>query len=455
MNSNIKPPCGMKDFNSKEVHLRAHIINIIQKCYEAHCGNIIDTPTLELQSTIHQLYGEEFNKSVYNIANTDNEEEEKLMMRYDLTVPFIRYVAEHGLKSFKRIQFGTVYRKDTPQMTLGRFRSFTQGDFDIIGDDQNTCIYDMEILDLLQDVMHKLLGDNFTIYLNHKQIIINLLEKCGVEPDKYNLVTSAIDKLDKKCWDNIKLELLNKEIAEKIVDDIGTFLTDIQKNKRSSLPEALHYLCSLGLLDDNTNTNLLKIVNQLIALGIDKYFVFDPSIVRGMDYYTGIIYEVKYNNSKVINFTIAGGGRYDTIIGKLGNVDVPAIGISIGIDRIMTIYEKENKLQNNGNKIKYYVARIESPNDNGVFSYAFGLCSQIRRLGHTCEMSHLPTPKIGHQFKFALTNEIPYIIIVGDNEVINKTVQIKIPGKDKKSGKQISMEKDLFIQAVKDNLIIQ
>ena len=447
LSNNIKPPCGMKDFNTKEVYMRKHIVDIIQKCYEAHCGKLIDTPAIELQTTIHQLYGDEFNKLVYNIEHNDTEE--RLMMRYDLTVPFVRYVAEHGLKSFKRIQFGTVYRKDTPQMTLGRYRSFMQGDFDIIGDDQQTLIYDMEILDLLQDVMYKLLGDNFKIHLNHKQLIINLLEKCGVNKEQHNTVSSSIDKLDKKQWIDIKIELLEKQIDSVIVDSIEKFIV-IMNNKKTDIFETLEELNKYGICDEKTYNDLVKIFTQLKNLNISQYFVFDPIIVRGMDYYTGIIYEVKYCDENIIGSTIAAGGRYDNMIKKMGNHDMPGIGLSIGIDRIMTIYEKTKMFENDlSPKIKYYVARIES-NTPEVFNRTFELCSQIRRLGFSCEMCHLSNPKMGPQMKYALENNIPYMVIIGQTEIDKNTVQLKLMNHKK----QIELDSSIFLQSVKDNIFM-
>ncbi len=443
----IKTPCGMKDFNSKELYIRKYIVDIIQKCYETHCGKLLDTPALELQSTIHQLYGEEFNKLVYNIES--NNMEEKLMMRYDLTVPFVRYVSEHGLKLFKRIQFGTVYRKDSPQMTLGRYRSFMQGDFDIIGDDYQTLIYDMEILDLLQDVMYKLLGDKFKIHLNHKQLIVNLLKKCGVEEEQYNTVSSSIDKLDKKQWNDIKSELLEKQIDSAIIDSIEEFVV-VMNNKKTDIFETLEDLNNYGICGEKTYNDLLKIFNQLKNLNINQYFIFNPIIVRGMDYYTGIIYEVKYDDENIIGSTIAAGGRYDKMIQKMGNHNVPGIGISIGIDRIMTIYEKTNALQTDlSPSIKYYIARIESDTPE-VFNRAFELCSQIRRLGVSCEMCHLANPKMGPQMKYALENNIPYMIIIGQNEIDKNTIQLKMM-RDKK---QIELETNVFLQSVKDNLFM-
>lgn len=442
MKTIIKTPCGMRDYDNNIINTRNHIVKIIRQCYESFNGKEIDTPIMELQSTIHQLYGSEFNKLVYNIERKNNtSEEERLMLRYDLTVPFVRYAVEKGIKLFKRMQIGMVYRKDNPQMNIGRYRSFMQADFDILGDDQQTQIHDVEILDLLHYTLNELLGNNFTIFVNHKIIVLNMLNFCGVDindNEQVKMISSGIDRLDKNEWSTITNDLLEKGIDPQILKKIGALFDD---------EISLDIFLSKSIITIDIYNDMINIFKKLELLGVEKSFVFDPKIVRGMDYYTGLIYEVKYNDTNVISSSIAAGGRYDDLMSKMGNHDIKAIGLSIGIDRIMTIYEKNNEMKSE-KSLQWFVARIHTNNndkdDQDILDYSIKVCSMIRRKGFSCEMNHTNKPSIKKQLTHVLQNNIPQMLIIGKDEVNSNSLMLKYM----KDRKQNNMSFDFFFNNI-------
>jgi histidyl-tRNA synthetase len=444
--TSTKTPTGMQDNDQFEVAIVDKVTSIIKRCYELRCGNSIDTPELELQSTIHDLYGEEFNKLVYNIEDFGGE---KLMLRYDLTVPFIRYAADNSINAFRRMQLGTVYRRDNPQLKGGRYRRFRQYDFDILGDDQDTCIYDIEVLDLLNDVMTQLLGDKFIVRLNHRKIIYNLLKLSNIPLEKYETVASSLDKLDKCTWDEIKNELLTKKaISQESVDILVKYIEMINTidYKKASMETTIKKLHEMKICDDETYTELTK---SSQFFNTSKNYIFDPFVVRGMNYYTGIIFEVSYTDSNIISSTIAAGGRYDDTIEKLGNHNkVRAIGMSIGIERICTIY-KETIYKNEKpivNNIEYYVASIGK--SEAVLKERINTCLQLRKLNKVCMMSNHRAPKMAHQFEYVFKNKVKYMIIIGDCEIAANQIRLKIIDKNK----EVVFDKDKFYDMVKDHV---
>jgi histidyl-tRNA synthetase len=386
----------------------------------------LDTPVLELRYVVDQMYGEEFNKSVYEVES-DSETSNKLIMRYDLTVPLARYVAINGLAVLRRYQIGKVYRRDVAQLSKGRYREFIQCDFDIVGDDCGSGMSDMEILELMVRILDKLLGSSkYKIKLNHKEILTQVILKGGVEPLSLNTVCSTIDKLDKMSWVDLIPELIAKGLTTDQIDRVRQIL------EPKVTMDRLRLLVLDQIISQNLFDSVQKMWDMLESVGISDRFELDLTLARGMDYYTGIIYEAVYLDKDIMGSSVAAGGRYDKMIGKLSNKgDIPAIGLSIGVERIATIWEKTTPV-NSGSNPFVYVASIGG--SSKVFQARFKLCGQLRALGINCTMSDKQNPKMASQLETVFERKIPYMLVVGDREIDAGTANVKtIDTKEQKS----------------------
>ncbi|AYV76465.1 MAG: histidine tRNA synthetase [Terrestrivirus sp.] len=430
----IRTATGTRDLYNIDVKLRSHIFDVSKKCFECRNAKQLETPIFELYDTVKNIYGEEFNKLVYKLKD----ESDELILRYDLTVPFARYVGVNGLQLFRRYQIGKVYRSDNPQISKGRFREFYQCDFDIAGNDGETNIFDMEICDLAVDVITRLIGHNFIIKFNHRTIITDYLTKLNIPPDMFNSVTTSIDKLDKKTIDEIKQELTNKfanydnnnnnDDMNNIVDGIIEFIKNISSfnENNNSWEDRLKYLYEQQFITEDTYHMFFKIMTQLSAMQIDKYFSFEPLLARGLDYYTGIIFEGYYYDKNVMESAICGGGRYDNLIEKFSNHGkIPSVGFSLGVERIVTILEIIEKdfikQLNELNNPEVYICTI----GQNMVNQRIRLASLFRKKGVNCIMSHSENPKMGHQMADVFDNNIKFMIVVGDKELKNNQLTIK------------------------------
>jgi histidyl-tRNA synthetase len=427
--SHLSCATGMRDLNSNDVRIRDEIFGIAKDCYIKRGAQQIDTPAIEKLDLVKNLYGEEFDKLVYNLKDSSDESDKSdndLILRYDLTVPLARYVAMNGLKIFKRFQIGKVYRRDQPQISKGRYREFQQIDYDIIGDDLGTHTFDIEVLDLMHELLNKLIGNNFQIRFNHREILYDFLKKTGIDTNKIITVCSSLDKLDKKTLEEINLELKAKLIPDEMIEKLNIHINNFIefskiKDKTIQFNNVIEYLDKNDFINSKTKEIIDFIIRNLKSLGIIDNFIFDPLLARGMDYYTGIIYEANYCDLDVISSTIAAGGRYDKMIGKFSNSgDVPAIGLSIGVERIAVIREKMFPVNSNNNP-QIYVASA----GKNMLEERIKLCSKLRRLGFRCVMSHTKNPKMGLQFDDVFNGKIPYMVVIGENEIANNRLTIK------------------------------
>ncbi|AYV83561.1 MAG: histidine--tRNA synthetase [Hyperionvirus sp.] len=471
---------GMRDWDKELIKLRENVIATCKKFYRARGASELDTPVLEQFELVKDLYGEEFNKSVYLLDDGD------LIMRYDLTVPFARYITMNGLKLFRRYQIGKVYRRDLPELSKGRYTEITQADFDIVGSDQNSGIFDMEILELASKLIGALVGDNFIIRLNDRNILFQYLLQMRIPEDKLLTVSATIDKLDKKSPKEICVELAEKKIAPEIIGriekficsiarildsrekiiafleekypiEISTILTNVSKLesvgeifhelKRNRLnemlvhvkrvdnshkiamgPIMLNYLRSEGLIAEKIFNEFMLMLNRVSKLSIPNV-MFDPLLTRGLDYYTGFIFEGYHNDREIMPSSICAGGRYDNLIGKLAtNGDYPAVGMSVGIERIITILSDEKELKEAPPSIQIYVASISSKDEKeqmNMVDERIKLCNEFRNHNIPTMMSHLMCPKMGSQMEDVHNNHIPFMIVIGSTEIKNKMIRIK------------------------------
>lgn len=407
-------PNGMIDLNPKQTSIRNHIFKVATKCFELYGSVQIDTPVVEMLSTVNNLYGGDFNKQVFMLedkkdGDSSDPSESAMLLRYDLTVPLCRYVNSLNLKQFKRHQIGKVYRKDHAQVSKGRYREFYQMDFDIVGSSENN-IYDIEMIDCLTNVMNKLIGiENVIIKLNHRGIVNSLLEYSGVPNNLVKQVSSILDRLDKMEFKDIYDELTNL-----IGANSSQVLFTIYENKLG-----IEELMTTIKVDQNTKDCVTQI------LSFKPNLVFDPFLIRGMDYYTGIIYEVTYINKEIMPFTICAGGRYDNMIGSFGGQNVPAIGMSLGVERIAKILEKISECENLPQMYDVYVATVCKTSLTTITTEQMLLCSELRSIGLRVLTTHIKEQVFKRHLDNVFNNNIPYMVIIGDKELETDTISIK------------------------------
>ena len=443
-------PTGTIDLNQSDIIIRNFIFDTAKRVLDLRSVTQIETPAIELLSTVEHLYGDEFNKLVYNL----NDEGQKLILRYDLTVPLARYVGTNGLVKFRRYQYGKVYRRDNPQIQKGRYREFYQFDYDIVGDDQSSMSNDLEMLETLSTLLDAIIEPStYTIKINHKNIVIELLKIVGVPTELFQTVFSSLDKLDKKSFDDIKIELAQKGLDDNLIQTLETFYNEILQTHTTNLSQfelTIQKLQKLGICDE-TISKYFHLINTFLQKIKLNNFILDPFLIRGMDYYTGLIFEVAYNNKTIMESTISAGGRYDNMIGKFSTRgDIPAIGMSLGVERLVRILEQT--------KFKDVIFApvpdifVATVGKNMVVDRIV-LCNKLRNLGYYTISSDLAEPDMRQQFAIVFEKyqkSIPVMIVIGENEVKSNTLTIK----DVNKKKQFSIENDdrLIKQAI-DNIL--
>ena len=293
----------------------------------------------ELKETLLGKYGAEGGKLIYDLEDQGGE---LLSLRYDLTVPFARFVALHNFPSIKRFHIAKVYRRDSPQMNRGRFREFYQCDFDIAGH-YGVMIPDAEVLKVLIEILTQLDIGEFVVKVNHRKFLDAMVELTGCEKRKFKAICSSVDKLDKESWEKVRDELINvKGLTPQMCDNLEPFVKLIGKPREllQRLKEGQvfkgHHEGEETLKEMETLFEYLDAYNCLDRLS------FDFSLARGLDYYTGLIYEAVLTDTDRVG-SIACGGRYDGLVGMFSNKPIPAVGVSVGIERVFAILEEKAK----------------------------------------------------------------------------------------------------------------
>lgn len=432
-------PQGTRDFSPEVVRKRNYILSTIKDVFELYGFEPLETPAMENIETLMGKYGDEGDKLIFKILNnglSDPKNTDKAKaafenvlqgkndkdlteraLRYDLTIPFARYVAmnHHQLSfPFKRYQVQPVWRADRPQK--GRYREFYQCDADIVG--SKSLLNETELAIIYATVFKKL-GIEVEIKINSRKILAALAEECG-GADKMIDITIAIDKLDKIGIEKVKAELASKNIAEEAIAIIEGYLSI-----NGSSEEKISQLKNLFKSDKGKESmqqgiaEIEYILSHFPAENNKSALAIDFTLARGLNYYTGIIFEVKALNVQM--GSIGGGGRYDDLTGLFGVPNIPGVGISFGVDRIYDVME-ELKLfpqtVHTGTKVLFFnLGETES-------KAAFGLLQQLRAQQISAELFH-ENSKFDKQFKYAEKKHIPYIVIIGSKEVEEKTCTIK------------------------------
>lgn len=426
----LKTAKGTKDFNPQEMVVRNFILSTITRIFKKHGAVTIETPVFELKDILTSKYGED-SKLIYDLNNQGGE---LCSLRYDLTVPFARFVAMNP-GQYKRYHIGKVYRRDQPAIAKGRMREFYQCDFDIAGN-FDPMLPDSETLFILVEVLNELDINEFIIKINHRKILDGIFEVCGVPQASFRAISSAIDKLDKVPWSEVYREMIEeKGLTASVANSIGEFIK-LSYEDLTKIPKlSMNTNIKNGLEDIRMLFKYLKIFKVEVS--------FDLSLARGLDYYTGIIYEVVLKNSEV--GSIAAGGRYDDLVGMFGNTKIPCVGISIGIERIFSIlWKKTQKEKLKASETEVLVISV----GDGLIEERIQICSELWNVGIKTEFLYKLEPKLDKQFAKCTREKIPYSIIIGRKEIDEGIVLIKnMTSKIEAEGKGISVKrKDMITE---------
>lgn len=340
----LKNPKGMRDIDPAQSWTRKRVFNLINECFERHGALPLDTPVCERREILTGNYGEE-SKLIYNLEDQGGE---ALSLRYDLTVPFARYLGQNKIQNMTRYHIGKVYRRDNPSIVKGRFREFYQCDIDFAGK-FDPMMADAECLEILCEILTSVkLPFEYTIKINHRGILNGIFEVTGVPKEKFKTICSSIDKLDKMSWDQVKKEMCSeKGLDESIATSIGEFVS--RSGDIALIDELLQ--TDLGKnLDSKKGLEDLKLLYIYSeTMGFKDKLKFDLSLARGLDYYTGLIFEAVVIGEVEVG-SIAAGGRYDNLVESLldnPNFHVPCVGLSVGIERIFAVLESQQVDTNN------------------------------------------------------------------------------------------------------------
>ena len=426
-------PKGTRDFTPAEMARRNYIFDTIRSVFRLYGYSQIETPAMENLSTLMGKYGEEGDKLLFKILNSGDflrgadrtlvEEGDYVHLapqlcekglRYDLTVPFARFVVQHRAElqfPFKRFQVQPVWRADRPQK--GRYREFYQCDADVVGSD--SLLNEVELLSLIDDVFSRL-GIRITIKLNNRKVLAGIAELIG-EPDKMVDITVAIDKIDKIGIDKVEEELSARGLSEGAIARLRPILEiSGTTDERLERLAALLGDAPVGALGVG---ELRTVLNGIAPLGLKADVELDVSLARGLNYYTGTIIEVKARDVEIGSIT--GGGRYDNLTGVFGLSGVSGVGISFGADRIYDVL----------NALNLYPAGIEGTTRVMFVNFgeaesasALGMMQALRRQGVSCEL-YPDAAKMKKQMAYANAQNIPFVAIIGESELAQGKMTLK------------------------------
>ncbi|WP_027421331.1 histidine--tRNA ligase [Crocinitomix catalasitica] len=442
---------GTRDFLPLTMVKRNYIFSTIKNVFEKFGFLPIETPSMEKTETLMGKYGEEGDRLIFRVLNSGDTlkkadtkafEEENLVrfanslsekaLRYDLTVPFARYVVQNQNElsfPFKRFQIQPVWRADRPQK--GRYREFYQCDADVVGSD--SLIYEIELIQIFDEVLSKLGLTDFTIKINNRKILSGIAEVCG-ESEKLVPITVAIDKLDKIGKEGVVKELVERGISQEAITKIDP-LFDLSGNNDEKIKQLEAYLAEseVGLkgIDE-----LKFVLNRIKSLGLDKAKLeLEVTLARGLNYYTGAIFEVAANNVKI--GSICGGGRYDDLTALFGLKDMSGVGISFGADRIYDVMTELDLFPTELMAATQYLFINFGEKEQDA---CLNLAKQIRDKNVSCEV-YPEAKSMKKQMKYANDRGFPYVILIGDNEMNNDSITLK----NMVSGDQDTMSTSEFI----------
>ena len=438
-------PKGTRDFGPVEMKKREYLFEIFKDTFSLYGFNALETPSMENINVLNGKYGEEgdklifrildsgdFIKDVDNIESKDSnnlrKEISKKGLRYDLTVPFARYVSTNRDKitlPFKRYQIQNVWRADRPQK--GRFREFYQCDVDYIGTKSIVC--EAEIIDLVYSIFEKLKIQDFSVKLNNRKVLFGIVETLSLQ-DNFDKICIIIDKIDKIGKDKFVEELKYIDLSKSQIEKLNSVLFfDGSNDDKIKFLKNFLSKSSTGLEGINEIENLTK---------LSKEFIFDINLARGLSYYTSSIFEVILDQKNI--GSLCGGGRYDDLTEIFGYKDISGIGISFGIERIYEIMKERNLFPDSISKKDTVLVCSLSEK---YLDDSLRISSILRNNNITTDL-YPDNPKLKKQLQYANNNAIPYVIIIGEDEVTSKLFTLK----DMETGSQEKLGIDEIISKV-------
>ncbi|KAM0679349.1 hypothetical protein BDAP_000216 [Binucleata daphniae] len=410
----LRTPKGTIDVPPKEKMITDKLLEQTIQIYKKHGAVSIDTPTFELRSILTNKYGDDA-KLIFDLADQGGD---ICSLRYDLTVSFARYIAMNRVQKIKRYQIGKVFRRDQPAITKGKYREFLQCDFDIAGD-YLSMTADAEILKIADECLKAYEIGEYTIKVNHRNLLSAIFEIAEINDDIHNTICSTVDKIDKLSINEIRKEFKAKGLNDKQIETVEKYIAingnieTIENLKKTEL-----YTCEKGF----------KAIEELILL--DKYMkiykvniVYDLSLARGTDYYTGVIFEGVYVGHKI--GAVIGGGRYDNLVNDFvlqnggKEMVVPCIGFSVGVARIFSILKNKNEASKE-NEIQVFVGSSGS----FLLEERMELMNDLWEGNISTETYYNEKMNFRKQAAYCVKNQIKIMVIIGDNELKEGVVQV-------------------------------
>ena len=415
--ANTNPARGMRDFLPSDIRKRNYVIGIIKQVYESYGFEPLETPSVENIETLLGKYGEEGNQLIFKILKrgekldlNDNNLAD-LALRYDLTVPFSRVVANYKNdlpKYFKRYQIQPVWRADRP--AKGRFREFYQCDVDAIG--SKSMIVEVEVISAVCEVLKRLGFEDFTIRLNNRELLREMLNASGIEESLQTDALVAIDKLDKIGNEGVLKEFNERGINESSGKKVLELFTKLANTENANT------LAELAKFIGN-ETQSLQNLSQILELSNNPNIKIDASLARGLSYYTGAIMEIAVSD---LSGSLGGGGRYDELIGMFGKEQIPACGFSIGLERIIVVMTERGmfplELQTNSADVFVTIWNAES------IAESLKLANELRASGLRVTV-YPEADKLAKQFKYASAINVPYVCVIGESELAESKVTVR------------------------------
>jgi histidyl-tRNA synthetase len=458
-----QPPRGMRDFLPGDVRKREYVIGVIKQVYERYGFEPLETPAVENIETLMGKYGEEGNQLIFKILKRGEHEktgEADLALRYDLTVPLARVVAQYQNelpKFFKRYQIQPVWRADRP--ARGRFREFYQCDVDVLG--SRSMVVEAELIAAASDALVGLGFKDFTIRVNHRQVLTGILGQAGVETAKHGDALIALDKMEKVGPEGVARELKERGIVDESAVKLMRFFEglvgaqhalDLVDLGEAANANAAYNADVLGRLVEFIGgheigasgvDDLRQMLQFATASGVEQRIKLDPTLARGLAYYTGAIIEI---NVADLSGSLGGGGRYDNLVGMFLGKDVPACGFSLGLERIIVVMSEREM---------FPAALVSSPaevmvtiwNEDSV-SESIALANELRRKGLRVDL-YPEADKMAKQFKYAASRGIGFVTIIGEDERAKNEVAIK----DMRSGAQTSVGRAEVATQLRSSLV--
>lgn len=414
----LKTPKGSRDYGPAQMALRNNVIDHIVKVFRRHGAETIDTPVFELKEVLTGKYGED-SKLIYDLKDQGGE---ALSLRYDLTVPFARYLAMNKISNIKRYHIAKVYRRDNPAMTRGRYREFYQCDFDIAGQ-YDPMLPEVECLRVIVEILNALEMGQFVVKVNHRALLDAIFEAVGVPTTMFRAICSSVDKLDKSPWEEVKKEMVEeKGLSDEAAEAIGVY---VRQSGGNDLLERLMTDERLSKTKTGSDgiSSLKLFLHYAQLAGVSSYVSVDMSLARGLDYYTGLIFEAVLLGAEV--GSVAGGGRYDGLVGMFDakGKQVPCIGVSLGVERIFSVLESRAasgpKIRTNF--VQVYIASAQK----NLQDERLKLCALLWDANINTEQSYKKSPKLLAQLQHCEEQGIPLAVILGEDEIKRGVVKVR------------------------------